>query len=142
MSQGGFVSLRAAQLEAMNAEWMANGPTNVQEIVAAMILGPEVEAAPWFAKWASLPTDELDNAFHCLMDREDLSDRLGEITCPVVIFDGDADLAIPMAKAEELRNGLTGCEQLVVVPGGSHATNLSHPDEVNGPLRDFLKRNG
>lgn len=168
MSQGGFVSLRAAllapervaalvlidtqagvedpamvpQFDAMNAEWRANGPANVQEIVAAMILGPDVEAAPWFAKWASLSTDELDNAFRCLMDREDLTERLGEITCPVMIFHGDADLAIPMAKAEQLRDGLSGCEGLVVVPGGSHAANLSHPDEVNGPLRDFLTRTG
>jgi 3-oxoadipate enol-lactonase len=168
MSQGGFVALRAAllmpervaalvlmdtqsgtedpalvpQFEAMNAEWDANGPGNVQDLVAAMILGPDVPASPWFDKWATISTEERTNAFRCLMDRDDVTDRLGEITCPVVIFHGDEDIAIPLAKAEQLRDALSGCEQLVVVPGASHAANLSHPDEVNGPLLDFMKRNG
>lgn len=166
MSQGGFLSLRAAltalgrvkalvlidtqagledaaalpAYEAMNAEWNAHGPAAVQELIASLILGPGTPWEPWFAKWAAAPRDSLNEPFRCLVDRDDITDRLGEITCPAIVFHGDADQAIPLAKAEILRDGLPGCEDLVVVPGGSHASNLTHPDEVNGPLLEFLRR--
>jgi len=40
------------------------------------------------------------------MDRDDITGRLGEIGCPALIVHGTADAAIPLAKAEELRDGL------------------------------------
>ena len=167
MSQGGFISLRAALIapervsalvlidtqagpedpesipayEAMEEEWRMNGPAAVQEIVASMILGPEVDWTPWFKKWAEIEREATVTPFRCLVDRDDVTARLGEITCPALVFHGDADAAIPMVKAEALRDGLPGCEGIVVVKGGSHAANLSHPEQVNPPLQDFLQRN-
>jgi pimeloyl-ACP methyl ester carboxylesterase len=35
---------------------------------------------------------------------------------------------------------LGNCAELVRIPGAGHASNLSHPSEVNGPLTDFLRR--
>jgi pimeloyl-ACP methyl ester carboxylesterase len=166
MSQGGFVSLRAALLapqrvaglvlidtqagvedpeqlpayEGMNKEWQTNGPAAVQDIVAGLILGEGVDPRPWFAKWAAAPRDQFELAFRCLADRDDIAGRVGEIDCPAIIFHGDRDQAIAMEKAEALRDGLAGCDALVVVDGAAHAANLSHPDQVNGPLRDFLRR--
>ena len=166
MSQGGFLSLRAAltapervkalalidtqagtedpaarpAFEAINAEWNANGPAAVQDAVAGIILGPGNAWDPWFAKWAAAPRDSLDEPLRCLFDREDITDRLVEIACPAIVIHGDADQAIPLARAEILAQGLAGCESLVVVAGGPHACNLSHPDQVNGPLSDFLRR--
>jgi len=168
MSQGGFISLRAAlsapgrvkalvlidtqagtenpaalpAYEAMNAEWNANGPGTIQEGIASLILGPGTPWAPWFAKWAAMPKDGLNEPFRCLIDREDITDRLGDIACPAIVFHGDADQAIPLAKAEILRDRLPGCEKLVVISGGPHASNLSHPGQVNGPLVKFLRRHG
>ena len=49
-------------------------------------------------------------------------------------------MAIPMDKAERLASELPGCDGLIRIAGAGHAANLSHPDEVNGPLRDFLRR--
>jgi pimeloyl-ACP methyl ester carboxylesterase len=164
MSQGGFLSLRAALLaptrvralvlidtqagledpevvplyDAMHDEWLANGPGNVQEAVAAQILGP-ADPAPWYAKWAALPHQSLHDPYRCLVDRDDLTDRLGEITCPSLVFHGSADVSIPMARAEALAAGLPGAHGVVVVDGAGHAANLSHPDQVNGPLLEFLR---
>jgi 3-oxoadipate enol-lactonase len=168
MSQGGFVSLRAALLapdraralvlidsqagqedpavapayEQLEQTWLELGPEPVQDIVASIILGPAdgpVAHAPWFAKWAAADREELRLAFRCLMDRDDLTDRLGEISCPALIVHGTADAAIPVAKAEVVHAGLAGPADVVLVDGGSHAANLSHPDQVNVALLEFLR---
>jgi len=166
MSQGGFLSLRAALTSpdrvkalalidtqagpedpeviplyrSMQAEWMANGPAGIQEAVAQLILGDGTPWEPWFTKWDAIPRDALEIPLECLVEREDITDRLTEITCPAIVFHGDADMSISLDKAEILRDGLVGCEELVVVPGGTHAANLTRPNEVNGPLIDFLRR--
>ena len=168
MSQGGFVSLRAALLaprrvralvlidshagqedpalvpayEQLEQTWLAQGPAPVQEIVASIILGPPdgpADYAPWFAKWAAADREELRLAFRCLMDRDDVTPQLGEIDCPALILHGTADAAIPVAKAEAVQAGLAGPAELVLVDGGTHAANLSHPDQVNVALLEFLR---
>jgi len=168
MSQGGFLSLRAAlkapgrvralilidsqaglenpdlapAYEQMEQTWMEQGPAPVQDVVAAIILGPPdgpVDYQPWFDKWANADRDGLRLAFRCLMDRDDITDRLGEIDCPALILHGTADAAIPMERAEVVRSGLAGPVTLVSVEGGSHAANLSHPDQANPAILKFLR---
>jgi 3-oxoadipate enol-lactonase len=168
MSQGGFLSLRAALIapdrvralvlidsqagledpatvpayEQMEQIWMEQGPAPVQDVVASIILGPPdgpVAYQPWFAKWADADRDQLRLAFRCLIDRDDITGRLGEISCPALILHGTADAAIPMARAEAVRDGLGGPATLVQVDGGSHASNLSHPDQVNTAIAEFLQ---
>jgi pimeloyl-ACP methyl ester carboxylesterase len=73
-----------------------------------------------------------------LLTRDDLTDRLGEITCPALVVHGDADAAIPVEKAQALVEGLPGAVPLVLVSGGGHAANLTHPEPVNAALRTFL----
>jgi 3-oxoadipate enol-lactonase len=168
MSQGGFLSLRAALLapervrglvlidtqagqedpavapgyEQLHQTWMEHGPGPVQDIVASIILGPPggpVDYAPWFAKWAAADRGQLQFAFRCLMDRDDVTGRLAEIGCPALILHGSADAAIPVSKAEAVRAGLAGPASLVIVDDGSHAANMSHPDQVNVALLEFLR---
>ncbi len=168
MSQGGFVSLRATLLaprrvralvlidtqagledpalapayEQLEQTWLEQGPAPVQDIVASIILGPPdgpADHAPWFAKWAAADREELRLAFRCLMDRDDVTPSLGEIDCPALILHGTADAAIPVAKAEAVQAGLAGPAELVLVDGGTHAANLSHPDQVNVALLEFLR---
>jgi pimeloyl-ACP methyl ester carboxylesterase len=123
----------------MSAEWLANGPANVADIVAGLIIGdPAVEPA-WKAKWDVLPRENMEPASTCLCERDDITDRLGEIVCPALVIHGTNDQAIPMDKAEALCSGLADCRGLVQVEGAAHASNLTHPDQVNPPLLDFLR---
>jgi 3-oxoadipate enol-lactonase len=163
MSQGGFLSLRAALLapqrvralilldtqagqedpallagyERMAEIWLERGPAPVQDIVADIILG-SAERASWLAKWAAHDTGQFWLAFRCLIDRDDLTSRLAEISCPALVVHGTADAAIPMARAEALRDGLGGPADLVPIEGGSHAASLTHPDQVNAAILAFL----
>ena len=128
--------------EQLEQTWMEHGPGPVQDIVASIILGPPdgpVDYAPWFAKWAAADRDVLRLAFRCLMDRDDITGRLGEISCPALIVHGTADAAIPMERAEAVQAGLGGPAALVQIEGASHAANLRNPDQVNVAMLEFLR---
>lgn len=167
MSQGGFISLRAALkdpervlglglidsqaglemeearplYEGMNEQWVNEGPSDeLAGVVASLIMSPGYDHSSWIAKWKAADHAALDTPFRTLMDRDDITDRLQEITAPAVVFHGEEDGAIPMEKAERLADGLANCEALIRIPGAGHASNLSHPDAVNGPLREFMLR--
>lgn len=165
MSQGGFVSLRAALLapervnglafidsqagpedpnmlpmyEGLLAAWMAGPTPDLAETVAQIILGP-ADHEPWVSKWMARPHDWVAEPFNALSGREDLHDRLGEITSPALVIHGAADAAISMDLAEALCSGLSGCEGLVPIEGAGHSSNLSHPGVVTEALRDFFRR--
>lgn len=165
MSQGGFLSLRAALrapervralvlldtqagpedpeilplYEQMASAWGAHGPSeSALDYTAAAILGPGADDQPWKDLWSAMPWHRSPQVMHPLMTREDVTDRLGEITCPALVVHGDADAAIPVEKAQALVDGLPGARPLVLVPGAGHAANLTHPEPVNAAVREFL----
>ncbi|HUZ28961.1 MAG TPA: alpha/beta hydrolase [Solirubrobacteraceae bacterium] len=166
MSQGGFLSLRAALLDPervralvlidtqsgtedperlpgyrqMQQTWLQVGPVDqLADAIANLIIGdPELNQI-WIAKWRQLPRENFKAAGDCLFDRDDITDRVGEITCPAIVFHGTADVSIEIEKAEQLCAALPGCTGLVRIEGAPHASNLTHPEQVNGPLREFLR---
>jgi 3-oxoadipate enol-lactonase len=166
MSQGGFVTLRIAlrypdrvkaivlmstQAGVDNAEtiagyrqmlgtWRELGPiTPLRETLAGLILGGRETWEPWFSDWATLPKDALVNPTLALLERDDVVDRLGEITAPAIIFHGLADVAIGVQHARLMQQKLPNCKGLVEVEGAAHAPNLTHSEVVNGPLIEFLR---
>jgi pimeloyl-ACP methyl ester carboxylesterase len=166
MSQGGFLSLRAALLapqrvralvlidtqsgvedperlpvyRQMQETWLQVGPVDdLAQAIASLIIGDPEHSEVWIAKWRKLPRENMRAPGDCLFDRDDITDRVGEITCPAIVFHGTADQSIEMERAQELCEGLPGCTGLVRVAGGPHAANLTHPDQVNRPLLEFLR---
>jgi 3-oxoadipate enol-lactonase len=167
MSQGGFLSLRAALrypdrvsalilldtqagpedpaiiplYEQMSADWAANGPSQeTLDYSAFAILGPGSDEQPWKDLWAAMPRHRSPQVMHPLIEREDLTDRLGEITVPALVVHGEADAAIPVEKAAALVAGLKGAHPLVLVPAAGHAANLTHPEPVNAAIVAFLQQ--
>lgn len=166
MSQGGYLSLRAALLQpdrvrglvlidtqsppeapdkvagyrAMIDTWVEGGyQEELASVVASLIIGDPEEEARWKAKWERWPAERLRHAGPALLDRDDITDRLPEIDAPALVIHGREDSAIPVTRAEELRAALPDCRGLVVVEGAAHAANLSHPEEVNAAMRTFLE---
>lgn len=74
-----------------------------------------------------------------LLDRDDITDRVPEITSPAIVFHGTADLSIEIGLGEQLCERLPGCKRVVKIEGAPHAANMTHPDEVNGPMLEFLR---
>jgi pimeloyl-ACP methyl ester carboxylesterase len=72
------------------------------------------------------------------MDRDDLTGRLGEVSCPALIVHGSEDAAISLARAEQMRDGLAGPTTFTLVDGAPHASNVTHPGAVNAAVADFL----
>ncbi|MFL6240678.1 MAG: alpha/beta fold hydrolase [Actinomycetes bacterium] len=165
MSQGGFLSLRAALtapervralvfidtqagLEAEDAaplytqmaeNWAANGyDEGVAAFVADLILGASVDATPWLEKWRNLPKEQVLQPTYTLVRRDDLTDRLREVRQPALVIHGTADKSIPMVRAQQLADGLPNCTGLVDIPDAGHASNVSHPKQVNEAIAAFL----
>jgi 3-oxoadipate enol-lactonase len=166
MSQGGFLSLRAAlrapdrvaglflidtqagpedpavaaMEKAMVEEWTTNGVNNdILDAVQSSIIGPG-DYDEWRKKWSDRAPEDITGSFNALVEREDLTERLREIEAPALVLHGEMDMAIPMERAQALCSGLPNCERLVVVEGGTHASNLTHPEPVNEVLLDFARR--
>ncbi len=168
MSQGGFVSLRVALLapervrglilldtqagvedpaiaagyEQMRDMWLSAGPVDeLADTVANIIVGDPAVNPFWVAKWQSRPKELFAEPYTTLMTRDDVTDRLGEITCPAVVIHGTEDTAISMDRAEALAAGLSGAGPVVQV-GGAHAANLTNPGPVNEAIVEFLQSIG
>lgn len=167
MSQGGFLSLRAAiaypdrvralvlidtqagvdddetlaSYRGMLDAWVGGDDetrASIMDIVAGLIIAEPELSAEWITTWRAREPELIRHPGTCLVDRDDITDRVGEIDCPALVVHGTEDQAIPMDRARALCDHLSGCRGVVEVDGAAHASNLSHPDQVNPPLREFL----
>ena len=166
MSQGGFISLRAAlrypelvrglvlidsqagtedearlpYYRTLLEQWNAEGMTDeLSEIIATIILGPGWSgSAEWKERWRALPVAAVNSAFTTLATREDLHDRLGEIRAPALVVHGEDDVAITLDRGQRLVDGLPH-GVLRTIPGAGHASNLTHPDPVTEAIELFLE---
>lgn len=128
--------------------WRENdGPiAPLLEGMMGAIIGPQEQTQEhwrrWTPRWRATGGEQIFHAMNNLLERDDISSRLSEIHCPALVTHGDADHGIPIALGEVLDRQLPGSVGLVRVPGAAHAANMTHPQVVNPPLRDFLSRYG
>jgi len=166
MSQGGFIALRfalkhpdrttglilidtqagvedpdkTAQYDALEHVWTTEGGTeDMAGVVAMIIIGDETEhRSAWTAKWLARPSGFIAEPYKTLMSRDDIHDRLGEITAPAIVIHGEEDIAIELSKGEALSQGLPNSRGVVPIPGAGHASCLTHPEPANAAISDFL----
>ena len=164
MSQGGFISLRAAlaypdrvrglilidtqagteaaeNIEAyggMLQHWLSDAPLGeIGDIVSGLILGNPDLAATWIPIWEERRSEMNEHPGNTLLSRDDITGRLSEIGCPALVIHGDADAAIPLELGQVLANTIPNAS-IAVMPGGSHAANMTHPAETNDAIAAFL----
>ena len=162
-SQGGFIGLRMALLaperitalavlgSSADAEdpavatayrqlrdgWVANGPTDeLIATVSGICLGT-AEESEWTRRWRTVDGVDFARILDVLVDRDGVLDRLGEIRCPVLVMHGTADAAYPVAKGQEIADGVPD-GTFETVDGGFHFLSLTDADTVTPRLRTFL----
>ncbi|MGC7098765.1 alpha/beta fold hydrolase [Amycolatopsis lurida] len=165
ISQGGFIALRLALLapervkalvlmdteatpcaeadragyEGMFAALREAGPVDDLLVpLSAQLLGDGPHAAEWRQRWREreLP---LGTTVRCLLDRDDVSDRLAEITCPALLIWGSEDVSLPRDRMDLLADRLPKAGEVQVITGAAHTPALTHPDQVNPLLTRFLE---
>lgn len=166
MSQGGYLSLRAALAHpdrvaalvlidsgvhmddeetlagysGMIQHWLSDQPLgDVGMYVAGLIIGEPTLMKKWVDIWESRrESAPLEHPASALLNRDDITGRVDEITCPVLIIHGEEDQAIPIETARKLCDDLPDCRGVVAVPGAAHASNMTHPDIVTPAIAEFL----
>jgi len=163
MSQGGFTALRAALLaperftalvlisteaqatpEAKKAGyyelfsvWEQHGPVDgLMEGLSGQLIGDPAFTAPWIAKWKQIPYSQIAHAGTNLIERDDVTDRLGELKMPALVVSGALDAGLPVDEQTEFALALNA-KGLVVFETG-HSLNITKADEFNAVLQEFL----
>lgn len=164
LSQGGFIALRTALLAPQRVDGLIladtearacsesdrasyrelftalaeHGPTDeITGGLAAQIIGDHPQAAAWREhwQWRELP---LGPPVECLLGRDDIAHRLGEITCPALLLWGSEDTSLPRDRMELLRRELPEASEVKVIAGAGHAAPMTHPETVTRLLIDWL----
>ncbi len=68
----------------------------------------------------------------------DLTARLKEIRCPILVIVGADDPGTPVAMAREIHDHAPG-SRLVVLPQAAHLANLEQPEGFSRALEDFVR---
>lgn len=165
MSQGGFLSLRAtlahperilglvlidsgthvdppetlAGYQVLIDRWTSDKSLDeVAGAVATLIINDPPLMKEWIGKWNARDRNSIKLPAETLITRDDISDRVSEIRCPVLLVHGEEDQAIPIETAEHLAEQLPDCRGLARIPGAAHAANMTHPQLVNPAIERFL----
>ncbi|MEO6712514.1 MAG: alpha/beta hydrolase [Mycobacteriales bacterium] len=72
--------------------------------------------------------------------KTDFRGDLEKVTVPTLVIHGDSDLIVPFEVSGKRSAELIGGAELVVIKGGPHGVNASHPEEFNAALLAFLAR--
>lgn len=68
----------------------------------------------------------------------DVTSRLSEIACPVLVAASRDDMLVPWTASEKLAAGLPDA-RLWVVPEGGHGFTVTEPDAFNEAILEFLR---
>ncbi|MET9215339.1 MULTISPECIES: alpha/beta fold hydrolase [unclassified Nocardia] len=167
MSQGGYAALRMALLapervrglalldteagactradetyyEEFFDEWCGTGElVPLAEKLAPQLIGgdrPDIWRW-WITRWLTHDRTALFPAARCLIDRDSVLERLGEITAPALVLRGEHDHSSTADKCARLAAGLPGAQGVRTVPGAGHGAPVTHPDEIAAALIELV----
>lgn len=124
--------------------WIGTGPlTVIAKMVAGLIIGGDrSDHQAWLAKWLSGDRERVAAAADCLINVDDISDLIGDITCPALLVRGASDPAFDHDAVDLLAKGLGGPAEFHTIEGAAHTPNLTHACEVDQLMLQFLGRLG
>jgi 3-oxoadipate enol-lactonase len=165
MSKGGYIALRAAlrspervaalvligsesgvfteEEKTGFSDWVRQWqekplPTGVRDAVTQMLFGPDPVAEDWHRKWEQTDRSQIHFPAGALINRDDISAALVDITCPSLVIHGTGDEGVGIEKGRKLAKGLRTQKPTVEIFGGPHAVNITHSEPVNAAINEFL----
>jgi len=129
------------------SQWIAGGfSQQLGEVIASQIIGPGdgqplwPGAQAWIDAWGQDKLVNLIPCFEALTHRQDVSTLIGAIKQPALVIHGDQDQSITWQAGQAMAKGLgaPGGAQFELIAGSGHASNLTHPDQVNPFIQTFL----
>lgn len=163
-SQGSFIALRAAlqapdrvagllllsasgtpehsemadQYRLLADRWLGSRDVaDVAEFVADLIIGSETAAHHWKPRWLEYRPKFRRATVDCLLDRDDLTARLHEISCPTVVLHGTTDRAVDITSGVQLAEAIAG-SIFIRVDEAPHGLPFAAPDNVASAARLVL----
>jgi len=91
----------------------------------------------WEGRFRGADVESMLEYVGCLLRRDSILSRLGEISVPTLVMVGDEDASLPPAYSEEIAAGIPGA-RLVVVPAAGHLSALERPEFVTDEMQRFL----
>jgi pimeloyl-ACP methyl ester carboxylesterase len=130
--QGGVTGDRIAFLDGFTTNFFASGDRT------DLISEPTRQYHRHIAEFAS-PKGTLDciTAFGRTDFRDDLA-KLSDAGIPTLVIHGDSDAIVPFEVSGKRTHETVKGAQLVVIEGGPHGLNATHPAEFNRALLDFV----
>jgi non-heme chloroperoxidase len=130
--QGGVTGDRIAFLDGFTTNFFASGDRT------DLISEPTRHYHRHIAEFAS-PKGTLDciTAFGRTDFRDDLA-KLSDAGIPTLVIHGDSDAIVPFEVSGKRTHETVKGAQLVVIEGGPHGLNATHPAEFNRALLDFV----
>ncbi|WP_410870268.1 alpha/beta fold hydrolase [Nocardia sp. A7] len=167
MSQGGYAVLRMALLapervtglalldtesdactrddeayyENFFDEWCGTGALRplAQELAPRLIGGTDPRIwQRWITRWLAADRTAIRPAAACLIGRDSVNGRLGEISVPALVLRGEHDHSSTVDKCARLAAGLPGASDVRTVAGAGHGCALTHPQQVAAALADLV----
>ncbi|WP_027580373.1 alpha/beta hydrolase [Bradyrhizobium sp. Ai1a-2] len=129
-----------ASYRALLGAWIAGKlPDEIATTVEHIIFGPHwAGASAWKERWRAMTAPNLLSCLDTLARRDDITDKISAIRVPALVIHGDADAAIPLSRAQAMKQAIPNAE-LIVIAGG-HSVNMTNPGPVNAAIKDFLER--
>lgn len=92
----------------------------------------------WITRWLTHDRAAIHAAARCLVDRDSVLSRLGEITAPALVLRGEHDRSSTAEKCARLARGLPGATGVHTVAGAGHGCALTHPEQVAAALLELV----
>ena len=122
---------------------MGDVPENMAATVKHILFGSTSNAErtalvdSWADRWLTYPGEAVYQEVSSWLERPDFTDRLDDITVPVLAIHGEEDASLDIEKSEDMVEHLPDGE-LVPIPEAGHSANTENPAAANAAIREFL----
>ena len=131
----------------MRDTWQNEGPAPVVSTLLDLFLGPQADVpelwTEWKPKWEARSNADIEHTMNNLIDRDDVTqEQVDTVTAPALVIHSMADKGIPIALGEALYKSLPNSKRMLPVADAPHAANITHAEQVNKVLLEFLNEYG